>query len=105
MKVANRSACINQTAYDGNQWGALSVVTWFCSEVLISSSHFPFPSSLSSRAAAYLYAPLLLYVRVIVFMCQFHSGTTHSPCDVCLLSMDIQLVCLVGFVQIWFICV
>ena len=33
------------------------VVTWFCSEFLISSSNFPFPSSLSSRAAAYLYAP------------------------------------------------
>ena len=52
--------------------GTLLLVTWFCSEFLISSSHFPFPSSLPSQAAACFYAAELM--RVLVFMCQFHSG-------------------------------
>ena len=45
---------------------ALSLVTWFCSEFWISSSHFPFPSSLPSRAAAYVYAPELMRVCACV---------------------------------------
>ena len=47
---------------------ALVVVTWFCSEFSISSSNFPFPSILSSRAAVYLYAPALVFVC----LCQFY---------------------------------
>ena len=61
------TAYINQTAYDGRQWGALWVVTWFCSEFFISFSHFPFRSSLLSRAVADLYAPELM--RVSVCLC------------------------------------
>ena len=30
IEVANRSAYINQIAYDGRQWGRWLMVTWFC---------------------------------------------------------------------------
>ena len=74
MEVANRSACINQTAYDGSQ---LVVVMWFCSEFLISSWNIPFPSSLSSRATAYLYAPA--HVFVCLCPCANIISLWHDP--------------------------
>ena len=71
----------------------LSVVTSFSSEFLISSSHFPFPSSLSSRAAAYLCAPELMRVRVLVFMSHPHSPVhAHhpSPLSVCIFTLPLS---------------
>ena len=55
--------------------GALSAVTWFCSVLLISSSNFPFPSSLSSRAAAYLCTP----APVFVCLCSCVNFSPQSP--------------------------